>query len=97
MIERDELVYVVMGVLYGLTTPGMVNKILDAVEPLIRDDEDERIAQAIEAKKISQTMLAPGVLNIGDAVYGLSHREIVLANGVRDFDAELARNGGVLD
>ena len=49
MIERDELVYVVMGVLYGLTTPGMVNKILDAVEPLIRDDEDERIAQAIEA------------------------------------------------
>lgn len=96
-MDRNILVYLGINALYGLATPEMMNRILDAVEPLIRNDEDEQIAQAIEAKKISQTMLAPGVLNIDDAVYALSHREIVLVNGVRDFDAELARNGGILE
>lgn len=48
MITREELVEIAIAVQWGLSTPSLMNMILDAVEPLIRIDQAERIASRLE-------------------------------------------------
>ena len=58
----------------------------------VRADERERIAQAIEAEKVDPK--AQGRLTVENRDYPLTRDDILIINGTRNRDAQIARNGG---
>lgn len=66
--------------------------VVDAVEDLIRADEREWIAQAIEAAKLDPKV--GGRLTVENRDYPLTRDDVLIINGVRNADARIARNVG---